>query len=268
MKTGLTIGIVVIVALALVVCLAPLKTVAYTVMVDYEDTQTYYENVPYEVTENYTEYEPWDELPEPGSNNFPALGDLNQDILDAFEDVAKMSPKDYEVIEARSRYETAYVTLRNTDEVAATFTVSFSFEVTTLKYHYYYGYPYIESHRSQADKDIYLEPSEEGTVKASAKYYGEGSSMTWSYSVWPGIEFPDRPASSEGGLERVRREAAEWLAYFTELEYRAEHPQGQLVEKERTITKYRQVEKQRTVVKQRQETRYKKVTLLDYLLHY
>jgi hypothetical protein len=40
------------------------------------------------------------------------------------------------------------------------------------------------------------------------------------------------------------------------------------VEKERTVTKYQQVEKQRTVTKQREEIRYKKVTALDYLLHY
>jgi len=40
------------------------------------------------------------------------------------------------------------------------------------------------------------------------------------------------------------------------------------VEQERTVTRYRQVEKQRTVIKQRQETRYKKITLLDYLLYY
>jgi len=40
------------------------------------------------------------------------------------------------------------------------------------------------------------------------------------------------------------------------------------VEKERTVTKYRQVEKQRTVTRQRQETHYKRITLLDYLLHY
>jgi len=35
-----------------------------------------------------------------------------------------------------------------------------------------------------------------------------------------------------------------------------------------TKTEYRQVEKQRTVTKQRPETHYKKVTLLDYWLHY
>jgi len=45
-------------------------------------------------------------------------------------------------------------------------------------------------------------------------------------------------------------------------------PSTKEVESERTVTKYEQVEKQRTVTKQRQETRYKKVTLLDYLLHY
>ncbi len=40
------------------------------------------------------------------------------------------------------------------------------------------------------------------------------------------------------------------------------------MEKVRTVTKYMQVEKERTVTKQRTETRYKKVTLLDYILHY
>ena len=35
-----------------------------------------------------------------------------------------------------------------------------------------------------------------------------------------------------------------------------------------TKTEYKAVEKQRTVTKQRPETRYKKVTLLDYLVHY
>ena len=45
-------------------------------------------------------------------------------------------------------------------------------------------------------------------------------------------------------------------------------PSTKGVEVEREVTKYEQVEKQRTVIKQRPETRYKKVTLLDYLLHY
>jgi len=36
---------------------------------------------------------------------------------------------------------------------------------------------------------------------------------------------------------------------------------------EKTVIRYNQLEKQRTVTKQRPETRYKKVTLLDYWLY-
>ena len=53
MKVGIVAGIVIAI-LALVVWLAPLKTVAYEVTVNYEDVETYYENEPYQVTENYT----------------------------------------------------------------------------------------------------------------------------------------------------------------------------------------------------------------------
>jgi len=52
MKIGIAVGVVVAI-LALVVCLVPLKTVAYTVMVDYEDTETYYEDEP--IVETYNE---------------------------------------------------------------------------------------------------------------------------------------------------------------------------------------------------------------------
>ena len=254
MKIGIAVGIVIAI-LALVVCLVPLKTVAYAVTVDYEDTEIYYVDEPYEVTEIYYEYEPWDELPEPGSNyeesiDFPTLDDLDQDILEAFERASNLRPKDYEVIKAVSYERTAYLTLRNTDTVGATFIVTFFFSGGSI------------------DKEMYLEPGEQKQFIATAPSYDSTGGLTWSYSVWPGIEFPDDSTTSEGGLDRTRREAAEWLAYFTELEYRAEHPKGQLVEKERIVIKYQQVEKQRTVTRQRQETRYEKVTLLDYLLHY
>ena len=49
---------VIIAIVALVVCLIPLKEVAYSVTVDYQDTETYYEDEPYEVTETYTETVP------------------------------------------------------------------------------------------------------------------------------------------------------------------------------------------------------------------
>ena len=40
----------------------------------------------------------------------------------------------------------------------------------------------------------------------------------------------------------------------------------QTVERERTVTKYRQVEQQRTVTRERVETHYKKVPIFEYLL--
>jgi len=49
-KIGIAVGVIILVA-ALVVCLVPLKTVAYMVMVDYQDTETYYVDEPYEVSE-------------------------------------------------------------------------------------------------------------------------------------------------------------------------------------------------------------------------
>jgi len=51
-KIGIAVGIIILVA-ALVVCLIPLKTVAYTVMVDYQDTETYYEDEPYQLPLDY-----------------------------------------------------------------------------------------------------------------------------------------------------------------------------------------------------------------------
>ncbi len=56
-----------------------------------------------------------------------------------------------------------------------------------------------------------------------------------------------------------------WQESITE--YR-EVTRYRIVTEYRTVTKYRNVEQQRVVTKERRETRYKKVTSLDYLLHY
>ncbi|MBA7502825.1 hypothetical protein ES706_01422 [subsurface metagenome] len=56
----IVIGTVVTLVALLIICLVPLKEVAYTVTVDYEDTETYYEAEPYEETETYTETVPLD----------------------------------------------------------------------------------------------------------------------------------------------------------------------------------------------------------------
>ena len=198
MKIGIAVGVVVV-ALALVVCLAPLKTVPYTVMVDYEDTETYYEDEPYADVETYTE----------------------------------MVPLDYEVVESDMDVEghtaTVSVVVRNQDDIAGTFTV----DLTVI-----YGCTFIApgsieitSMFASDERELYLKPNKTGTATYSADnpYPANCDVDSWSYDVTPGTKE---------------------------------------LEKERTVTKYRQVEKQRTVIKQRQETRHKKVTLLDYLLHY
>jgi hypothetical protein len=57
MKVGIIISIVIAIAV-LVIALVPLKEVAYTVTVDYEATETYYEREPYQAIESYTETVP------------------------------------------------------------------------------------------------------------------------------------------------------------------------------------------------------------------
>ena len=51
-------GLGVALLISLVLTLLPLKTVAYTALVDYQDTETYYENEPYQDTETYSEAAP------------------------------------------------------------------------------------------------------------------------------------------------------------------------------------------------------------------
>ena len=194
-KIAVVIGVLLVVFL--VVYLIPLKTVAYTVMVDYQDTETYYEDEPYEVTETYTET-----------------------VL-----------LDYEVVESEGHAEgvTAVfsVVVRNEDNITGTFTVDFSV---------FYGCTFIEPGSIQIttmpfshEEELYLESNDTGTATYSVdnEYPANCDVDSWSYDVTPDTKE---------------------------------------VEKERTVTEYRQVEKQRTVTKQRPETRYKKVTLLDYWL--
>ena len=200
MKAGIIAGIVVIVA-ALVIWLVPLKTVAYTVMVDYEDIETYYENEPYEVTETYIKDVPL---------SFEANSYVEADVIHehhqiiiggiVFQDEVVTVP-----------IQVACVDVKNTDNVFGNFSVSFS------------GF-----------EPIYGDPS-----------------LTIDLELYPGYH-----------------KTAECPAYSIDNWHYEVTPSTKEVEAERTVTKYRQVEKQRTVIRQRPEIRYKKVTLLDYLLYY
>jgi len=198
MKSGIIIGVIVLV-LALIVCLVPLKTAAYEVTVNYEDTETYYEDEAYEDIETYTE-------------NVP----LDYEVVKSEEDTDGLTT-------------TISVVVRNQDSIAGIFTV----DLTVIHGCTFIGPGSIEltSMVASDEQELYLKPNDTGTA---------------TYSI-------DNPYPANCGLDS-------WNYYVT--------PGTKGVEQERTVTKYKQVEKQRTVIRQRPETRYKKVTLLDYLLHY
>jgi len=200
MKVGIAVGVVIVIA-ALVICLVPLKTVAYTVTVDYEDTETYYEDEAYNATETYIEYVPLE---------FKSDGYIRTETSEEHHQIIIGDVVVYdEIVEVE--FQVAKVDVMNLDDTAGDFTVSFSgFEPT-------FG-------EISLTATLHLDPGEQETAECPAESIDD-----WDFEV---------TASTKE------------------------------VEQERTVTKYRQVEKQRTVTKQRPETHYKKVTLLDYLLHY
>lgn len=197
-KVMISVGIVIAIA-ALVVCLVPLKEIAYSVTVDYEDIETYYEDEPYQDTETYTETVP-----------------LAYEVVKTEESVGGDSA-------------VVSVVVQNQDSVAGTFTIDLN--VVYVCTFITPGSIKLTAMVASDQQELHLEPSSRGTARYTADnpYLSNCGFDSWSYDVTP---------------------------------------DAKVVEKERTVTKYRQVEKQRTVTKQRQETRYKKVTLLDYLLHY
>lgn len=203
MKIGIIAGIIVIIA-ALVIWLVPLKTVPYTVMVDYEDIETYYENVAYNATETYTEDVPL---------SFEADSYVDEDVIYEHHQIIIGGVVFQDEIVEVTIY-IACVEVKNTDDVAGEFVVSFS---GLERFEPIFGGPSLT-------RTLSLSPGQEETAECPADSIDD-----WNYDVTP---------STKG------------------------------VEKERTVTKYERVEKQRTVTRQRPETRYKKVTLLDYLLHY
>lgn len=186
-------GFLVLAAGALVFCFIPLKAIAYTEIVEYEDIETYYETEPYEVqVTKPLDYEVIDSYFENDT-----ITEYRQIIIGGivFQD---------EVVEIP--IQVAYVEIQNIDTVPGSFEVSF----------------YLDDPLYQLflNRTLELAPSE--TLTASCPAYTLGD---WTYNVSPSM-------------------------------------------KTVTETKYRQVEKARTVTKERLETRYKNVTLLDYLLHY
>ena len=212
-KIGIAVGVIMVIA-AIVVCAIPLKTIAYTVTVDYQDTETYYEDEPYEVPLGYEVTKSYvDKDTRLERHQIIIGGEVVQD----------------EVVEVSSPI--GCVIVQNTDNVSGTFNVVFSFYAMDKAIadahrdtfgHLDKGDIRVLGEKYMGNDSVNLESGKTGTAKYNAYEIDmDEDEWFWEYEVTPG-----------------------------------------------TKTEYKQVEKQRTVTKQRPEPRYKKVTLLDYLLHY
>lgn len=154
-RTGIIIAI--IAAIALIVCLVPLKEVPYTVMVDYEDTETYYENEPYEVTETYTEDVPL---------SFEVNGYIKEDTIEEHQQITigDIVIQD-EIVEVP--IEIACVEVENTDKVSGEFIISF-YGIEPM-----FGEPSLT-------RTLHLDPGEQETAECPAE-----SIEDWDYEVTP-----------------------------------------------------------------------------------
>jgi len=211
-KIGIAVGIIILVA-ALVVCLIPLKTVAYTVMVDYQDTKPYLvesvEPLDYEVVSTHIDV----------TSIHPDEPDISVLMEYGPEEYTKQLKESWwanrtEIIPV------ACVVVQNIDTISGTFNVSFSvsepLDVDELSLDdklLLYRTLSLDPNEAQTET-LSLSPGQTGEARCPAYELGH-----WEYEVTPST-------------------------------------------KTVTKTEYREV------TKQRPETRYKKVTLLDYWLHY
>ncbi len=153
MKIGITVGVILAIV-ALLFCFAPLKTVAYTVTVDYQDTETYYESEPYEDTETYSETVP-----------------LDYEVVDSDEHIEGTTP-------------VVSVTVQNTDSVSATFTIRFSIKFSGMTITQ--SSINMWSKEYSDEKELDLKPGETKTAKHRANDVNvEENDWSWNYEVSP-----------------------------------------------------------------------------------
>jgi hypothetical protein len=210
MRIGIIIGVAIVV-LALVVCLVPLKEVAYGVTVDYDDTETYYENE---------------------SLEYRQLDSFTTEAIDDVRGRATMVGYDLpDEIVAWPAF-AVYVVVQNLDDAPGVFEVRYTCVGT--------------ADRSVAeDRQLWVQSTPEEYQELLDINCYTGSAELHLQPLEVGVAI-----CPQGGVNVGSDRVAWWSGGYD------------------VIPGTQAVEKQRTVTKQRQETRYKKVTLLDYLLHY
>lgn len=159
MKAGIITFIILAIA-ALVICLAPLISVAYPVTFEYQDTETYYEDEPYEDVEIY-----YEEVP------------LNYEVVDSYVKERKGNP-------------CGYVEVRNLDEVSGAFNVDFSFSVSYTSISP--GSIVLSSRTYKAKEELHIEPQETRIAKHREEHVNMEDNWSWSYEVTPDTKSVER----------------------------------------------------------------------------
>lgn len=229
--------VVIVVVIVVVVGFAPLMDMPY------QETETYYEDEPYEVTETYYETQP-----------------LDYEVVESYTDTESHNVRrriviggvvfQDEIVEVF--YPVGCVSLQNNDSVSGIFAVQFTYYTMDRSSAAQLCHPDFNftDYLAAEDQEAYLDsldwdkPDLEQFMFFADKYDGEeeltlepGQMGTVKYSA-PDIDMDE--------------DAWKWDYTITE-------PTKE-VEKERTVTKYRQIERERTV------TRYKKGSIFEYLV--
>jgi len=173
MKAGIITGIILAIA-AIVICFVPLMNAAYIVAVEYQDTETYYEDEPYETTETYTENVPLD---------YEVIKVYTEDDVFTERQSVVIGGIVFQDEVVETPIKVACVTVKNTDSPDSSFKVTFSVAKALF---------------SELPKDVslVLSSGESKTAKYPAEKLGD-----WSYTVTPGT----KPVEAEKTVTKYRQ---------------------------------------------------------------
>ena len=230
------ISVVIVAALLLVAAFVPV------VEAEFRHTETFLEDEPYEATETYYETQPLDYEVVESYTDKASYMERRQTVIGGvvFQD---------EIVEVF--FPVGYVTLRNVDSVGGDLSIHFSFYWTDRSDAAQLCHPDFDftDYLAAADREAYLDSLDweevdlECFVFFADRYDGEGQ-----LSLEPG-----EIGTAEYAVEDIDVSQHEWR-----WEYMVTEPTKE-VERERTVTKYRQVQKERLVIE------YRTVPLFEYL---
>jgi len=179
MYKKIAIGVIMATA-TLVVCLIPLKEVAYTATVDYRDTETYYESEPYQDAETYYETEPLTHKVVKSYTDTDSYKERRRIVIGGvvFQD---------DVVEVF--FPIGCVTLQNTDSVYGIFRIQFTFYALDKFIAENFPGTKEELIKTFAEKyyreeSLTLEPGETGMVRCSVQDIDiDEVAWEWKYTI-------------------------------------------------------------------------------------